>query len=130
MRSVNRSRLQSSTADGSAFNRADYCFLSGSVGCDPPAEFVPVVTPVESPEPVFGLAPGVGPLPASFVEVAPLVGPLPASAFGCANAANGIPTAIATSSKRFANGNMKASLGRLPFNSGERRQFLMFPTDS
>ena len=35
---------------------------------------------VESAEPVPGLAPGVGPLPASLVEVAPFVGPLPASA--------------------------------------------------
>ena len=36
----------------------------------------------------FGLAPFVGPLPASFVDVEPLVGPLPASAFGCAKAGN------------------------------------------
>jgi hypothetical protein len=32
---------------------------------------------------LFGVAPFVGPLPASFVDVAPVVGPL-ASALGCA----------------------------------------------
>jgi hypothetical protein len=44
------------------------------------ADFFPVVIPVESAEPTPGFAPGVGPLPASFVDVAPFVGPLPASA--------------------------------------------------
>jgi hypothetical protein len=61
-----------------------YCFLSEveEVDCELPVEFGSVVTPVESPAPVFGLAPGVGPLPASLVDAAPVVGPLPASAFG------------------------------------------------
>ena len=59
-----------------------YCFFSGAAGvtgCEPPVDFGPVVTsallsvePLESLAAVvlvFGLAPLVGPLPASFVDV-------------------------------------------------------------
>jgi hypothetical protein len=57
-----------------------------------PALFSEVLFSVEPLEllaavdPVFGWAPLVGPLPASFVDTAPLVGPLPASVFVCATA--------------------------------------------
>jgi len=63
-----------------------YCFFSGAAGvtgCEPPVDFGPVVTsallsvePLESLAAVvlvFGLAPLVGPLPASFVDVVPLL---------------------------------------------------------
>jgi hypothetical protein len=60
---------------------------------------------------VFGVAPSVGPLPASSVDTAPFVEPLPASAFGCANAGAERPTAITERSK-------------LPRNKGhEQRSF-------
>jgi hypothetical protein len=80
--------------------RQSYFFFSGIAGvagCEPPVDLGPGVTPalfsealfsagplelLAAVEPVFGLAPLVGPLPASFVDMAPLVGPLPASAFG------------------------------------------------
>ena len=61
-----------------------YCFFSGIAGvtgCEPPVDFGPGVTPaLFSVEPLeslaaveseFGLAPFVGPLPASFVDVEP-----------------------------------------------------------
>ena len=63
--------------------------VAGVTGQDPPVDFGPGVTPAAfSVDPagslaivalVFGLAPVVGPLPASFADAAPLVGPLPAS---------------------------------------------------
>jgi hypothetical protein len=78
-------------------------------GCEPPVDFGPGVTPallsVESlellaaVESVFGLAPAVGPLPASLVDTAPFVGPLPASIFDCANAGTERPIATAAASK-------------------------------
>jgi hypothetical protein len=67
--------------------------IAGATGWEPPVDFGPGVTPALFPtellellaevELLFGLAPLVGPLPASFVDTAPLVGPLPASAVGC-----------------------------------------------
>jgi hypothetical protein len=60
-------------------------------------------------EALFGLAPLVGPLPASFVDVAPVVGPLPASAFGWAKAGDDRPSAMTHASKRLLNEDMKAS---------------------
>ena len=96
-----------------------YCFFSGIAGvtgCEPPVDFGPGVTPaLFSVEPLeslaaveseFGLAPFVGPLPASFVDVEPLVGPLPASAFGCAKAGNERPRATADKIKRLPNADM------------------------
>jgi hypothetical protein len=95
-----------------------FCICCAEFVC----EFWPVVTPVESAELVFGLAPGVGPLPASLVDVAPFVGPLPASAFGCAYAARGTLRTIPDTSKVLANENMKASLRMVAqFNSTDRR---------
>ena len=82
-------------------------FVIGVTGCKPPVDFGPGVTPalfssfwvavlelLAAVEPIFGVAPAVGPLPASFVDTAPFVGPLPASPFDCANA--GADTPIAT----------------------------------
>jgi hypothetical protein len=54
-------------------------------------------------ESILGLAPFVGPLPASFVDATPAVGPLPASAFGCANAGPDRLNAIAHISKLLLN---------------------------
>jgi hypothetical protein len=62
-----------------------------------------VLAAVES---LFGLAPVVDPLPASFVDTAPLVGPLPASPFGCANAGADRLSAMAHVSKLLLNGDM------------------------
>jgi hypothetical protein len=106
--------------------RGGYCFLSGVAGvtgCDPPVDFGPGVTPaLLSVEPleslaavvlVFGLAPLVGPLPASFVDVVPLVGPLPASPFGCANTGADRPRAIAEMSKLLPNEDMATSLCKI-----------------
>jgi hypothetical protein len=59
---------------------------------------------------VFGLAPLVGPLPASFVDATPLVGPLPASPFGCANAGAARPRAMKEMSKVLAD----EDIGNLP----------------
>jgi hypothetical protein len=67
-------------------------------------------------EPVFGLTPLVGPLPASFVDMAPLVGPLPASAFGCANAEPVRQRAIANASKLLLNEDMVDSFGETLLN--------------
>src|ERR1700690_3625617 len=96
-----------------------YCFFSGVAGvtgCEPPVDFGPGVTPaLFSVEPsgllaavasVFGFAPFVGPLPASFGEVAPLVGPLPASAFGCAKAGPERPMAITETRRLLPNEDM------------------------
>jgi hypothetical protein len=71
-------------------------FVIGVTGCEPPVDFGPGVTPalfssfcvpvLELPavvDPIFGLAPEVGRLPASLVDTAPFVGPLPASIFDC-----------------------------------------------
>jgi hypothetical protein len=63
---------------------------------------------------VFGLAPLVGPLPASFVDVVPLVGPLPASPFGCANAGVDRPRAMTEMSKLLPNEDMATSLYKMP----------------
>jgi hypothetical protein len=52
---------------------------------------------------LFGLAPLVGPLPASFVDVTPLVGPLPASAFGWAKVGDDKPSARTHASKLLLN---------------------------
>jgi hypothetical protein len=82
------------------FENEAYCFfVIGVTGCEPPVDFGPGVTPallssfcvavLELPaavEPIFGVAPEVGPLPASLADTAPFVGPLPASIFDCANA--------------------------------------------
>jgi hypothetical protein len=94
--------------------------LFGRHWCDrlraPPVDFGPGVTPalfsVElsvAVEPVFGFAPVVGPLPASFVDSAPLVGPLPASDFGCANAGAVKPRAITSVSKPLFDENIGTS---------------------
>jgi hypothetical protein len=104
-------------------SREAYCFFSGVIGvtgCEPPLDFGPGVTPallpVESFESlvavvsVFGFAPFVGPLPASFADAAPLVGPLPASAFGCANAGAKEPMAITEMSKLPRNKDMRSLL--------------------
>lgn len=88
---------------------ADFCISCEEFVC----EFWPVVAPVESAAPVFGFAPGVGPLPASLIDVAPLVGPLPASPFGCAKAVQGTERAIAETSKHLPSENIYASLCEL-----------------
>ena len=89
-------------------------------GCEPPVDFGPglalalfsEVLFVEwlellaVVEPVFGLAPGVGPLPASFVDTAPVVGPLPASLFICANAGADRPNEMTAMSKLLPNEDM------------------------
>ena len=82
-------------------------------GWEPPVDFGPGVTPALFPtellellaevELLFGLAPLVGPLPASLVDTAPLVGPLPGSAFGCANAGADRPRAMTHASKLLPN---------------------------
>lgn len=80
-----------------------------------PALFAEVLFSVESPEllaavdPVFDLAPLVGPLPASFVDTAPLVGPLPASAFVCADAGADRARAIVEASKILLSDGIAAS---------------------
>jgi len=71
-----------------------------------PAEWLDALAAVE---PGFGLAPLVGPLPASFVDTAPLVGPLPASPFGCANAGADRPSAMAQASKLLLNEDIASS---------------------
>jgi hypothetical protein len=103
-------------------DKQGYCFFSGIAGvtgCEPPVDLGPGVTPaLLSVEPVellavelvFGFAPCVGPLPASFVDVVPLVGPLPASAFGCANAGADRLSAITHASKLLLNEDMKTSV--------------------
>jgi hypothetical protein len=88
-------------------------------GCEPPVDLGPGVTPallsvealevLAAVEALFGVAPLVGPLPASFVDVAPLVGPLPASPFGCAKAGDDRLSAMAQASKLLLNEDMKAS---------------------
>ncbi|MGC2786018.1 MAG: hypothetical protein WA397_19750 [Roseiarcus sp.] len=78
-----------------------YCFFSGVAGvtgCEPPVEAL------------FGLAPLVGPLPGSFVDVTPLVGPLPASAFGWAKAGDDRPSTTTHASKLLLNEDMNACL--------------------
>jgi hypothetical protein len=60
-------------------------------------------------EPLFSLAPLVGPLPASFVDVAPLVGPLPASPFGWAKTGDDRLSAMAQASKLLVIEDMRAS---------------------
>ena len=102
--------------------RVPYCFFSGVIGvtgCEPPVDFGPGVTPalfssfcvaalelLAAVEPIFGVAPAVGPLPASFVDTAPLVGPLPASPFICANAGADRPIATRAASAALANRDM------------------------
>jgi hypothetical protein len=58
---------------------------------------------------VFGVAPLVGPLPASLAVAAPVVGPLPASAFGCANAGTDSPRAITEARRLLPNQDMRLS---------------------
>jgi hypothetical protein len=114
---------------GDASSSSDYCFfVIGVTGCDPPVDLGPGVTPalfssVESLEVlaavelgfgllVFGLAPAVGPLPASLVDAAPFVGPLPASIFDCANAGAERPIATAAASKVVADEDMTISFDK------------------
>jgi hypothetical protein len=100
------------TAGSPGCYRYFFSGVIGVTGCDPPVDFGPGVTPAlfssfcvavsELPaavEPIFGVAPEVGPLPASLVDTAPLVGPLPASIFDCANAGAETPIATAAASK-------------------------------
>jgi hypothetical protein len=114
-----------------------YCFFSGVIGvtgCEPPVDFGPGVTPVlfsvepvellAAVEPVLGLAPLVGPLPASFVDTAPLVGPLPASPFSCANAGCDRLRANTHASKLLLNEDMRTSCKRhLRVNSIDCAEF-------
>lgn len=107
------------------FDALAYCFFSGVIGvtgCEPPVDFGPGVTPalfssscealeLLAVEPVFGLAPVVGPLPASFVDTAPAVGPLPASPFDCANAGADRPSAMRAVSKLLLSEDMATSVG-------------------
>lgn len=88
-------------------------------GCEPPVDLGPGVTPAAFSvewfeafavvEPLSGLAPVVGPLPASFVDTEPLVGPLPASPFVCANAGADRLRATAQASKLLLNEDMTFS---------------------
>jgi hypothetical protein len=114
-------------ADRQDGRKQRYCFFSGVIGvtgCEPPVDLGPGVTPallseaLLSAEPLellaavellFGLAPLVGPLPASFVDTAPLAGPLPASAFGCANAGADRPRAMTHVRKLLPNEDIRAS---------------------
>jgi hypothetical protein len=104
----------------------NYCFFSGVAGvtgCEPPVDFGPGVTPallseakplelLPAVEPVFSVAPLVGPLPASLADVAPVVGPLPASAFGSANAGADSPRTTTDASKVLPNEDMRISFKR------------------
>ena len=118
--------------------RSPHYFLSGEagvIGCEPPVDFGPGVTPAlfsvdpfESLPAVgseFGFAPVVGPLPASFVDVAPFVGPLPASAFGCAKAEAEKPIAIIDMSMLLLNEDIRTSFLYMLSNSirGGRSKF-------
>ena len=119
---------QTNAIDGGLFPAAlffeseAYCFfVIGVTGCEPPVDFGPGVTPalfssfcvavLELPaavEPIFGVAPEVGPVPASLVDTAPL----PASIFDCANAGAERPIATAAASKVVPNEDMTISLIR------------------
>ena len=112
-----------------------YCFFSaipGVTGCEPPVDFGPGLAPalfsevlfcveavelLPAVEPVFGLAPVVGPLPASFVDTAPFVGPLPASLFDCANAGADRPSTMTPESKLLPNEDIWTSFERRRVNS-------------
>jgi hypothetical protein len=82
------------------------------------------VEPLGSPAAVvvFGLAPLVGPLPASFVDATPLVGPLPASPFGCANAAADRPRAMKEMSKVLPD----EDIGNLPIQNVAKSTWLEY----
>jgi hypothetical protein len=108
---------------------AGYCFFSGVAGvtgCAPPFDVGPGVAPALFSErllavecfellavaPVFGFAPLVGPLPASFVDMSPFVGPLPASAFGYTNAGADRPRATVDASRILLQEDMATSSQR------------------